>query len=210
MVTRQDKRLAVGRLGALVEQIEALVSKDLQVILVSRSARHCLSYSHPQRQSGDKNNASVPVICCRRACATNEGVSVDFVKGTMGYRLASLDTAKNKEAGFVQVTAGASITHIQLTSWPEELKERWCRVGNKWSSDCGATEIVPPACPEQQPSQDADQFWLAHHHNLQCVSRPLSLASPTLSPKSITTMTLHRLLNAGPIQDVCPLSMDAL
>lgn len=34
MVTRQDKRLAVGRLGALVEQIEALVSKDLQVILV--------------------------------------------------------------------------------------------------------------------------------------------------------------------------------
>lgn len=37
MVTRQDKRLAVGRLGALVEQIEALVSKDLQVILV----RHC-------------------------------------------------------------------------------------------------------------------------------------------------------------------------
>ena len=36
VVTRQDKRLAVGRLGALVEQIEALVSKDLQVILVSR------------------------------------------------------------------------------------------------------------------------------------------------------------------------------
>ena len=36
MVTRQDKRLAVGRLGALVEQIEALVSKDLQVILVRR------------------------------------------------------------------------------------------------------------------------------------------------------------------------------
>lgn len=35
VVTRQDKRLAVGRLGALVEQIEALVSKDLQVILVS-------------------------------------------------------------------------------------------------------------------------------------------------------------------------------
>ena len=34
VVTRQDKRLAVGRLGALVEQIEALVSKDLQVILV--------------------------------------------------------------------------------------------------------------------------------------------------------------------------------
>ncbi len=38
VVTRQDKRLAVGRLGALVEQIEALVSKNLQVILV-RSAR---------------------------------------------------------------------------------------------------------------------------------------------------------------------------
>ena len=31
---RQDKRLAVGRLGALVEQIEALVSRDVQVILV--------------------------------------------------------------------------------------------------------------------------------------------------------------------------------
>ena len=38
VVTRQDKRLAVGRLGALVEQIEALVSKDLQVILVSSIA----------------------------------------------------------------------------------------------------------------------------------------------------------------------------
>ena len=37
VVTRQDKRLAVGRLGALVEQIEALVSKDLQVILVRTS-----------------------------------------------------------------------------------------------------------------------------------------------------------------------------
>ena len=44
MVTRQDKRLAVGRLGALVEQIEALVSKDLQVILVSRLRKHHLSW----------------------------------------------------------------------------------------------------------------------------------------------------------------------
>ena len=34
VVTRQDKRLALGRLGSLVEQIEALVSKDRQVILV--------------------------------------------------------------------------------------------------------------------------------------------------------------------------------
>lgn len=39
-MTRQDKRLAVGRLGALVEQIEALVSKDLQVILVSTVTRN--------------------------------------------------------------------------------------------------------------------------------------------------------------------------
>ena len=31
---RQDKRLAVGRLGALVEQIEVLISSDVQVILV--------------------------------------------------------------------------------------------------------------------------------------------------------------------------------
>ena len=45
MVTRQDKRLAVGRLGALVEQIEALVSKDLQVILVRRGP--CLPYTAP-------------------------------------------------------------------------------------------------------------------------------------------------------------------
>ena len=54
VVTRQDKRLAVGRLGALVEQIEALVSKDLQVILVSRTARHCLSYSHPRGKLGTR------------------------------------------------------------------------------------------------------------------------------------------------------------
>ena len=39
---RQDKRLAVGRLGALVEQIEALVSRDVQVILV-RSPHHLAS-----------------------------------------------------------------------------------------------------------------------------------------------------------------------
>lgn len=52
VVTRQDKRLAVGRLGALVEQIEALVSKDLQVILVScilhpPHANHPVSTSTP-------------------------------------------------------------------------------------------------------------------------------------------------------------------
>ena len=40
MVTRQDKRLALGRLGSLVEQIEALVSKDRQVILVRASSSH--------------------------------------------------------------------------------------------------------------------------------------------------------------------------
>ena len=43
VVTRQDKRLAVGRLGALVEQIEALVSKDLQVILVRSLRQHLFS-----------------------------------------------------------------------------------------------------------------------------------------------------------------------
>ncbi len=43
VVTRQDKRLALGRLGSLVEQIEALVSKDRQVILVRpSSAPRCL------------------------------------------------------------------------------------------------------------------------------------------------------------------------
>ena len=40
VVTRQDKRLALGRLGSLVEQIEALVSKDRQVILVRTPSPH--------------------------------------------------------------------------------------------------------------------------------------------------------------------------
>lgn len=42
VVTRQDKRLALGRLGSLVEQIEALVSKDRQVILVRTPPLHAL------------------------------------------------------------------------------------------------------------------------------------------------------------------------
>ena len=42
VVTRQDKRLALGRLGSLVEQIEALVSKDRQVILVRTSSSQVL------------------------------------------------------------------------------------------------------------------------------------------------------------------------
>ena len=40
MVTRQDKRLALGRLGSLVEQIEALVSKERQVIVVRTASLH--------------------------------------------------------------------------------------------------------------------------------------------------------------------------
>ncbi len=69
MVTRQDKRLAVGRLGALVEQIEALVSKDLQVILVYTPYR--LEWCIKSQLSGTEITSNLcrecpcrNVLCC--------------------------------------------------------------------------------------------------------------------------------------------------
>ena len=41
-LTRQDQQLAVGRLGALIDQIEALVSRGVQVILVRFLLPSCL------------------------------------------------------------------------------------------------------------------------------------------------------------------------
>ncbi|CAL8465060.1 g4595 [Coccomyxa elongata] len=77
VVTRQDKRLAVGRLGALVEQIEALVSKDLQVILVTSGAvtvgRQKLFHQHVLNSSPLKmqiNSGSPTTSICNRAAAS--------------------------------------------------------------------------------------------------------------------------------------------
>ena len=62
MVTRQDKRLAVGRLGALVEQIEALVSKDLQVILVSGLGSITCLFSTTHGAGFEQTNSHPPVV----------------------------------------------------------------------------------------------------------------------------------------------------
>ena len=56
------------------------------------------------------------------------------------------------------------------------MKRPGSRAGDKWRSYSGPAEALPPACAQQQPAQDADKFWLAHNHHLQCV--PMLLRGP--------------------------------
>jgi len=167
VVTRQDKRLALGRLGSLVEQIEALVSKDRQVILVRpSSAPRCLCGC--RRRCGAAARCSAAGSgACRGRSVWQEFHCIRACKSLLQCRMHGrpMHACARQRCPAVQhmlAPAAAAASSISITL-PTAV------AGDQRRGERGAAEAVPPADSKQQPAADADTVRLAYAADLRCV-----------------------------------------